>query len=272
MSAAPRTKRPGPLDTLRALRDRVDLDLHAHELLVLFALVLRANNDTGRCHPGHRRLAEDTRLSIATVKRTLRALAARGLVVVESRRDRYGSADTNDYRLCPTAEVSGSPVLGSCGAEGQVTLTPPRVSGSPGVGTDGPEGGVRLSDKLPSELPTGLHMGLDLASRDGRASPAAEDLRRVESAQQPNGSRPARDQPAAFSPDDFDDFDDHDELPTPEPKPESAITHPTLDDATASPAGGVGADLMRRAHARQSTRQRAEEIQNGHQEAAAAVT
>lgn len=153
-----------PLDALRALRDS-DTVTTPTELLVLVALVLRASNETGQCYPSHRTLARDTRLSKATVKRTLMALAARGLVSVEPRRKRTGGADSNVYRVRAVAAAEGSTT-----DVGGLTVNPPPAHHEPTPSSPRAQGGVTVSYKLPKELPRGL----DPSPKGGPASPAAE--------------------------------------------------------------------------------------------------
>lgn len=84
-----------PLDMLRAIRDSA---LSAHEKLVLIALVLRADNNTGERRIALDKLGLDTSLSRSSVERAMASLSRQGLVEVEPQ---YldGVQIANRYRL-----------------------------------------------------------------------------------------------------------------------------------------------------------------------------
>ena len=68
-------------NTYRATWDRMDeLDVTTSEVAILLTLAYIMNDRTFACHPSQRLIAKKTRLSITTVKSTLRKLKARGLV------------------------------------------------------------------------------------------------------------------------------------------------------------------------------------------------
>lgn len=66
---------------------------------VYVALALRADHDTGICWPSHRTLANDTAVSIPTVRRALKELEAIGAVSVTRRWSDEGDPTSNLYRL-----------------------------------------------------------------------------------------------------------------------------------------------------------------------------
>ena len=75
--------------------------------LVLLALADRADKETGQCWPSLARIAEDTELSVTTVKRRLNKLEERGLI----RRDQRDHNSTL-YTLAPTEPGVGLTELG----------------------------------------------------------------------------------------------------------------------------------------------------------------
>jgi DNA-binding transcriptional regulator YhcF (GntR family) len=143
-----------PLDMLRAIRDRRDLD--AQEKAILFALVLRAN-EAGESWPSYATLADDAGVSIATAKRGVKSLEADGHLSVQ-RRPRHGSmeSETNIYTVKVVSEghhvVSDRHDVVSEGYQGGVQETRQVVS-------EGHDGGVRLIPNLPIELPNGTAQG-----------------------------------------------------------------------------------------------------------------
>ena len=125
------------------LRDSV---LTAHELLVFLALLSRANK-AHQAWPSRRLLANDSRLSEKTVKRTLELLEQRGLIATTVRPRGDGTNQSNLYLIAnltlrpprpgstyayllrpPPAEVP-APAGG-----GGVTQTPPGGQGAPHQG------------------------------------------------------------------------------------------------------------------------------------------
>jgi DNA-binding transcriptional ArsR family regulator len=72
---------------------------------VLLALADRANKDTGRCDPSIARIAEDTELSAATVKRALGDLEESGLVERLRRKTEDGADRSTTYRF-PHADAT----------------------------------------------------------------------------------------------------------------------------------------------------------------------
>jgi DNA-binding transcriptional regulator YhcF (GntR family) len=73
--------------------------IDASSFRVLIALVNRANHSTGECFPSHRRIAEDTEMSVATVKRVIDRLVERELLTVHRQTRENGSKTSNRYRL-----------------------------------------------------------------------------------------------------------------------------------------------------------------------------
>ena len=68
-------------NTYRATWNRMDeLDVTTSEVTILLALAYIMNDKTFACHPSQRLIAKKTRLSLTTVKSTLRKLKAKGLV------------------------------------------------------------------------------------------------------------------------------------------------------------------------------------------------
>jgi helix-turn-helix protein len=71
-------------ETMRAIRDLRDVP-GAHKA-VLYAMVLRTDNDTGECWPSYPTLAADAGISLAAAKRAVRELESAGHITVCRRR------------------------------------------------------------------------------------------------------------------------------------------------------------------------------------------
>ena len=74
-------------------------EVTTNEKIILLALADRHNADTNECWPSNRRLAEDTRMSEASVKKITRSLCERGFISKEERRTPNGKHTSNLYRL-----------------------------------------------------------------------------------------------------------------------------------------------------------------------------
>ena len=72
-------------------------DLTPAEKLVLLALADRHNADSNECWPSKARIAKDTGLSEATLKRTINSLIDKGLILREERADSKGRKISNVY-------------------------------------------------------------------------------------------------------------------------------------------------------------------------------
>lgn len=81
--------------------------LEANEQVVLLWICHYTNQD-GRCWPSLRRLCQDTRLSLSTVRRAIAGLVERGVLVVTHRKGESGGHTSNLYEvvLCGTEVVS----------------------------------------------------------------------------------------------------------------------------------------------------------------------
>lgn len=99
-----------PTDDLRDLRAifSPNVDLSAHERLVMAALVLHRNGETGRCDPSVSRLADETGVSRWSVMRAIEALEDHGLVECHRRN---GARTT--YTLHPPTSSTQLPVAES---------------------------------------------------------------------------------------------------------------------------------------------------------------
>jgi hypothetical protein len=89
------------------------------EKFVLVALADRANGDTGECFPKVDRLAEDTQLSNATVRRCLKALADDGFVKRERQRRDDGSLGVYFYEFPLAQDLRTPPITMSGRASAQ---------------------------------------------------------------------------------------------------------------------------------------------------------
>lgn len=127
-SRTPTTRTEGwtPLPTW-LLRDA--LDLTAAELLVLAALLSRANA-SGTCWPSHATLAREARCSVSTAQRALARLREHGLVSWEQRRDESTGQSSNLYTTHVESPLRSRTPLGhsdrggrSQGPRGSVTGT-----------------------------------------------------------------------------------------------------------------------------------------------------
>ncbi len=139
---AERWQDPGAgFDVLGAMRAVRDARLTGSQKAVLWALLLRRNNQTGRCDPGHKALARDSGFSVATVKRTLKALKA---------------ADCLDwgYQLNPKGDL-GSNYYTVKDPGGRAMVNPPSGHGEPTLGSQQTDGGVTVSEELERELLSG---------------------------------------------------------------------------------------------------------------------
>lgn len=121
-------------------------ELTAPERLVMFALLLRAD-DSGRCFPSHRLLATDSALSRRTVVRAIQALAAKGWLTIEHRRDEAGDQTSSLYQVVTDVHevVSASHQVVSHDHH-------PCDSLSPRVVSHDHQGGDRESHYLPTEV------------------------------------------------------------------------------------------------------------------------
>ncbi|WP_372371834.1 helix-turn-helix domain-containing protein [Xanthomonas axonopodis] len=73
--------------SFQALTWAVQQQLPVQQKMVLLMLANRTNPDHGRCDPTHQKLASDCGMSPESVKRSIRALAERGLLTIRRRWD-----------------------------------------------------------------------------------------------------------------------------------------------------------------------------------------
>ncbi|MEA9906096.1 helix-turn-helix domain-containing protein [Xanthomonas campestris pv. raphani] len=73
--------------SFQALTWAVQQQLPVQQKMVLLMLANRTNPDHGRCDPTHQKLATDCGMSPESVKRSIRALAERGLLTIRRRWD-----------------------------------------------------------------------------------------------------------------------------------------------------------------------------------------
>ena len=69
-------------------------DLTAHELLVYLVLHRYRNPNTGKCFPGMQTIADASRISLNTARKTIKALEGKGIISVE--RVKAVGSKTND--------------------------------------------------------------------------------------------------------------------------------------------------------------------------------
>ncbi|MBX0299399.1 helix-turn-helix domain-containing protein [Cryobacterium sp. 1639] len=106
-----------------------DSTLDGHELLVYMALFNHVDRK-GYAFPGKARIAKEARMSVPTVKRTLKKLEARGLIEIRQRPLEYGKHNSNMYRVATFAREQ--PVDNSMGATGQSVHTWGHTDPTPG--------------------------------------------------------------------------------------------------------------------------------------------
>ncbi len=100
-----------------------DPRLSSSDKVVFLALCARADNSTGRCWAGHKRLAADVGVSVGTVKSALDRLRELGYVDWISRRRADGGKSSNLYTINYTA--GATPVPESADDPEEVEETPP---------------------------------------------------------------------------------------------------------------------------------------------------
>lgn len=122
-----------------------DSDLDANELLVYLALFNRIDK-RGYAYPGKTLIAKEARMSIPTVKRTLKKLEARRLIEIHHRQLEHGKNNSNMYRVATFEREK--PVDNSEGASGQSVHT--WGHSDPTLGSHGPDPGVMV---IPKEDP-----------------------------------------------------------------------------------------------------------------------
>lgn len=100
-------------------------DISAQAVRV-YACLRRYADKNGKAHPSYKSLADDTRSSVATVKRAISELEAVGAIGKHRRTDGEGRWTSNQYHVISTpAQVAGEPYV-------QVTDDPyPQVAGEP---------------------------------------------------------------------------------------------------------------------------------------------
>jgi DNA-binding MarR family transcriptional regulator len=118
------------------------------EKAVLIALANRANHDTGKCTPSLKRVAEETELSYATVKRAATSLVNKGFITRERQRRTDGSYGSYSYRLESEPEIR----------ESQPGVS---VSPGPGVSVSPQEPEVDLEPEVKEEKPNGFSKKVD---------------------------------------------------------------------------------------------------------------
>jgi hypothetical protein len=91
-----------------AIIDQYGKQLGPYGLAVYTALCRHADIDSQRCFPGHRLLADETGMSISSVKNAVSSLVALGLVSVKRRRRERGGQTSNLYTLLapPSQQVT----------------------------------------------------------------------------------------------------------------------------------------------------------------------
>ncbi|WP_349573092.1 helix-turn-helix domain-containing protein [Azotobacter salinestris] len=124
--------------SFQAMAWAVDQKLPTLQKFVLLMLANRTNHDTGRCDPSHKRLADDCGMSVASVKRAIKALAEAGYLSVEGR-TKNGEKQPNYYRLhldrVGSHRPDPMPNAGGVGSQGTEV-----GSHRPDLGSDRPEG------------------------------------------------------------------------------------------------------------------------------------
>ena len=91
-------------ETMRAIRDLRGVS-GAHKA-VLYAMVLRTDNDTGECWPSYPTLAADAGISLAAAKRAVRELESAGHITVNRRRvDGTAWSQVNRYVVHARGDV-----------------------------------------------------------------------------------------------------------------------------------------------------------------------
>ncbi len=170
-------------ETMRAIRDLRDVP-GAHKA-VLYAMVLRTDNDTGECWPSYPTLAADAGISLAAAKRAVRELESAGHITVCRRRvDGTAWSQVNRY----VVHVRGNVVSvrddivskeddvvperddvvqerqdRDVVSEGDDVVSPRHDGGvtlTRGVVSPRHDGGVRVTPDLPNELPNGRSFAL----------------------------------------------------------------------------------------------------------------
>lgn len=84
--------------SFQAMTWAVEQKLPTNQKMVLLMLANRTNNDTGRCDPSQKRLADDCGMGISTLKRALIGLEQAGFIEV-IQRPNGASKMTNEYAI-----------------------------------------------------------------------------------------------------------------------------------------------------------------------------
>jgi DNA-binding transcriptional ArsR family regulator len=137
---------------------------------VLVSLANRHNNDTGKCCPRVRLMAEETEFSERTVRQALADLEDQGLIVRHENLREDGSQSANHYTLnltTPPAVLAPTPPAAVAPHEPEVNLEP----------REEPKGSSRPRDELWDTLVTVLKTEPATKSERGRWNKALKELR-----------------------------------------------------------------------------------------------